>query len=138
MSRPIEHIGTVIARDKGKVQVRFTQMTSCAACHARSLCLSAESKEKEVWAYALEEMQIGDTVMVEVSERLAWKAVLLAYGLPLVVMMAALCVMRIWLSEAIAGTISLVALSLYYIILSMFKDRLERNFDFTARIINKQ
>lgn len=133
MSKPIEHIGTVIALNGDKALIRFTQMTSCAACHARSMCMSAESKEKEVWAYMSDEMQVGDTVMVQVAERLAWKALALAYGLPLVLMLAAICILKIWLSEAVAGTISLVALSLYYIGLSMFRDKLDRDFDFTAK-----
>ncbi len=133
MGKPIEHSGIVLSREGNRVQVRFVQQTSCASCHARSMCMSAESKEKEVWATALEPLEVGDQVMVQVAERLAWRALLLAYGLPFVVMMVALVVMQIWLSEAVAGTIALVAMSLYYIGLSFFKDRLQRSFDFTAR-----
>lgn len=133
MASKIEHKGTVVAVEGSRVLVRFVQQTACASCQARSMCMSSESKEKEVWAYRMEAMEVGDTVMVQVAERLAWKAIGLAYGLPLVVMLVALCVMKIWMSDAVAGTITLVALSVYYIILSMWKDKLERSFDFTAR-----
>lgn len=133
MRKPIEHIGVVKTIEGGKVLVQFVQQTACAGCHARSMCMSAESKEKEVWAYMTEPLEVGERVLVQVAERLAWKAVGLAYGLPLVVMMVALMVMQIWLSDAVAGTITLVALAAYYLLLSMFKDRLEMTFDFTAR-----
>lgn len=133
MQKPIEHTGVVMKVDGSKALVRFVQQASCAACHARSMCMSAENKEKEVWAYMREPVAVGEQVMVQVAERMAWKAVALAYGLPLVVMMVALCVMKVWLSDAVAGTITLVVLSVYYIGLSMFKDKLEKSFDFVVR-----
>ena len=136
MANLIEHTGVVIATDGSRVKVRFVQQTACAACHARSMCMSSESKEKEVWAYASEPMEVGEQVMVRVAERLAWKAVALAYGLPLLVMMVALTVMKIWLSDAVAGTITLVSLALYYMVLSQFSDKLNKEFDFAARKIN--
>lgn len=133
MSKPIEHIGVVEEVQGNRVLVRFVQQTACAGCQARSMCMSSESKEKQVWAYVSEPMEKGEKVLVQVAERLAWRAVALAYGLPLVVMMVALCVMKVWLSDAVAGTITLVALSVYYIILSMFKDGLNKSFDFWAK-----
>ena len=83
----------------------------------------------------LEPMQVGDQVEVEVRERLAWKAVLLAYMLPFIVMLAIIAVLDFatdW-SEAIVGTLSLCGIALYYILLSFFKDRLQKQFTFTAR-----
>lgn len=132
MASKIQHTGVVLAQDGARVQVRFTQQTSCASCQVRSMCLSSESKEREVWAIALTPMSVGDHVMVEVTERLAWRAVLLAYGLPLVLMMGVLMLLNVWLSEAVAGTIALVSLAAYYLLLATFRPRLQRTFDFTA------
>lgn len=83
----------------------------------------------------LEPMQAGDKVEVEVRERLAWKAVLLAYIMPFIVMMAVLATLDIttMLSEAITGSISLGAIALYYLVLHMFRGRLQKQFVFTAR-----
>ena len=83
----------------------------------------------------LEPMKTGDRVEVEVRERLAWKAILLAYILPFVVMMAVIAVLDYatdW-SEAVIGTLSLCAIALYYIGLSVFKHRLQKQFTFSAR-----
>ena len=85
----------------------------------------------------LEPMKTGDRVEVEGRERLAWKAILLAYILPFVVMMAVIAVLDYatdW-SEAVIGTLSLCAIALYYIGLSVFKHRLQKQFTFSARRI---
>ena len=97
--------------------------------------MSSESQQKYIDAVMLEPMKTGDRVEVEVRERLAWKAILLAYILPFVVMMAVIAVLDYatdW-SEALIGTLSLCAIALYYIGLSVFKHRLQKQFTFSAR-----
>jgi positive regulator of sigma E activity len=99
--------------------------------------MSSESQQKEMDAIMLEPIQAGDQVEVEVRERLAWKAVLLAYILPFIVMLGIIAVLDLtteW-SEAVVGTLSLCGIALYYIGLSVFKHRLEKQFVFTARKI---
>ena len=83
----------------------------------------------------LEPIQVGDEVEVEVREHLAWKAVLLAYILPFIVMLSTIAVLDLlthW-DEAIVGSIALGAIALYYLALSQFKNRLQKQFTFTAR-----
>ena len=97
--------------------------------------MSAESQQKEMDVQMLEALQVGDQVEVEVRERLAWKAVLLAYILPFIVMIGIITMLDFvtdW-SEAVVGTLSLCGIALYYIGLSMFKGRLQKQFVFTAR-----
>jgi len=96
--------------------------------------MSSESREKEMDAMMLEPMQAGDKVEVMVAERLAWKGVLLAYVMPFVVMLAVIAGLdRVLDSEAVIGTIALCAVAVYYIILSFFRDKLQKQFSFTAR-----
>ena len=98
--------------------------------------MSAESQEKRIDAVMLEPMAAGDRVEVMVAEKLAWKAVLFAYILPFVVMVAVIGLLNLWIeNEAIAGTMALCAIALYYIVLSFFRDRLQKEFSFTARKI---
>jgi sigma-E factor negative regulatory protein RseC len=99
--------------------------------------MSSESRQNEMDAVMSEPLKAGDQVEVEVRERLAWKAVLLAYILPFVVMMAVIAVLDFtteW-SEAVIGTLSLCGIALYYIGLGVFKHRLQKQFTFTARKI---
>ena len=97
--------------------------------------MSSESQQKHMDAIMREPLKAGDHVEVEVRERLAWKAVLLAYILPFAVMMAVIALLDFvtdW-NEAVIGTLSLCAIALYYIGLGVFKHRLQTQFTFTAR-----
>ena len=135
MDELIRHEGIVLSINGEKAHVQIVQTSACSACKARSMCMSSESQSKEMDAIMLEPMKIGDKVEVEVRERLAWKAVLLAYILPFIVMMGLIAVLDFateW-SEAVIGTLSLCGIALYYIGLSFFKDRLQKQFTFTAR-----
>ena len=133
----IRHEGVVFRTSGNMAHVEIVQTSACSACKARSMCMSSESQQKQMDVEMLEPMQAGDRVEVEVRERLAWRAVLLAYILPFVVMMAVIAVLDYatdW-SEAIVGTLSLCAIALYYLILSAFKHKLQKQFSFTARKI---
>ena len=135
MDELIRHEGIVLSINGEKAHVQIVQTSACSACKARSMCMSSESQNKEMDAIMLEPMKIGDKVEVEVRERLAWKAVLLAYILPFIVMLAIIAILDFatdW-SEAVVGTLSLCGIALYYIGLSVFKNRLQKQFSFTAR-----
>ena len=147
MDELIRHTGVVLSVHGEMAHVEIIQTSACSACKAKSMCMSAESQQKEMDAVMLEKLQPGDHVEVEVRERLAWKAVLLAYILPFIVislltmflhgMKAVIAVLDFttdW-SEAVVGTLSLCAIALYYIGLSVFKHRLQTQFTFTARKI---
>ena len=136
MDEIIRHEGIVTSTDGQFAQVEIVQTSACSACKARSMCMSSESRQlSDVRCLMLESMQAGDRVEVEVREQLAWKAMLLAYILPFIVMMAVIAVLDFvteW-SEAVVGTLSLCSIALYYIGLSVFKHRLQKQFIFTAR-----
>ena len=137
MDELIRHEGIVLRTEGNTARVEIVQTSACSACKARSMCMSSESQQKEMDAVMLEPMAAGDRVEVEVRERLAWKAILLAYILPFVVMMAVIAILNFttaW-SEAVIGTLSLCAIALYYIILGAFRNRLQKQFTFTARKI---
>ena len=137
MDEMIKHEGVVLSTNGNMAHVEIVQTSACSACKARSMCMSSESQQKQMDVVMLEPLQVGDRVEVEVRERLAWRAVLLAYILPFVVMMAVIAVLDYatdW-SEAITGTLSLCAIALYYLILSAFKHKLQKQFSFTARKI---
>ena len=84
---------------------------------------------------APEAYKVGDTVEVMVQQKMGWKAVVLAYLLPFFVMLAVMFIGNaIWtVREEILGTVALCAMALYYLLLGMFKDKLQKEFSFTAR-----
>ena len=91
---------------------------------------------------------VGDTVEVMVQQKMGWKAVMLAYLLPFFVMLAVMFIGNGLLAmgdgatgllgdeakrEAVLGTVALCAMAMYYLVLGLFKDKLQREFSFTAR-----
>ena len=155
----IKHDGIIIAlNEDGTALVRIVQTSACAACKAKAMCASAESAEKEMTVVLLGEngkvktennstqsyttlydstqsYHVGDTVEVMVQQKMGWKAVMLAYLLPFFVMLAVMFIGNaIWaVREEILGTVALCAMALYYLVLGMFKDKLQKEFSFTAR-----
>lgn len=138
----IKHDGIVIAvNSDGTVRVRIVQTSACASCKAKAICASAESKEKEILALFVGEeakrrdIKLGDEVVVMVQQKMGWKAILLAYMLPFLVMMAVVAIGNglLGIREEIIGTAALCAMGVYYIVLGFFKDKIQKDFSFTAR-----
>ena len=134
----IKHDGIIIAlNENGTALVRIVQTSACAACKAKAMCASAESAEKEMTVVLLgdEQWAVGNEVEVMVQQKMGWKAVVLAYLLPFFVMLAVMFIGNaIWaVREEILGTVALCAMALYYLVLGMFKDKLQKEFSFTAR-----
>ena len=132
----IKHDGIVIAvNGDGTVRVRIVQTSACASCKAKAMCASAESKEKEIVAIGDGLLAVGDEAEVMVQQKMGWKAVLLAYMLPFVVMMTVVAIGNglLGIREEVIGTIALCAMGVYYIVLGFFKDKIQKDFSFTAR-----
>ena len=134
----IKHDGIIIAlNEDGTALVRIVQTSACAACKAKAMCASAESAEKEMTVVLLgdEQWAVGNEVEVMVQQKMGWKAVVLAYLLPFFVMLAVMFIGNaIWaVREEILGTVALCAMALYYLVLGMFKDKLQKEFSFTAK-----
>ena len=147
----IKHDGIIIALNgDGTARVRIVQTSACATCKAKAMCASAESVEKEMTVQlTVDSLQltVGDAVEVMVQQKMGWKAVVLAYLLPFFVMLAVMFIGNGLLAigdgqlamgdgakrEAVLGTVALCAMALYYLVLGMFKDKLQKEFSFTAR-----
>ena len=147
----IKHDGIIIAlNEDGTALVRIVQTSACSACKAKAMCASAESAEKEMTVVLLgdEQWAVGNEVEVMVQQKMGWKAVVLAYLLPFFVMLAVMFIGNGLLAigdgaigllgdeakrEAVLGTVALCAMAMYYLVLGLFKDKLQREFSFTAR-----
>ena len=132
----IKHDGIVIAvNSDGTVLVRIVQTSACAACKAKAMCASAESKEKEILAIGDGLLTVGDEAEVIVQQKMGWKAILLAYMLPFIIMMTVVAIGngQLGIREEVIGTAALCAMGVYYIVLGFFKDKIQKEFSFTAR-----
>lgn len=133
----ISHIGIVEDIKGQAVQVRIQQASACDLCHAKSICSSADTKEKIVEVRAVEgSVAVGDKVMVEGAASMGMKAVFLAYVLPLVllILVMVLCLTLIAPgNEVVAALVSLGILLPYAFLLYLLKDKLSKKFRFEIR-----
>lgn len=129
----IEHTGCVVSVDGGHAVVKVLQTSACAACKAKKFCQSNENKEKLVDVFGVDDktIKIGDEVTVCATASMGRKALVLAYVLPLLVLIGVLSIV-LWITdnEPLACLVGIGALIPYYIVLYLMKDRIQRKFVF--------
>ena len=134
MADIIKHRGVVEKVDGSHVVVRIVQTSACSACSAKGLCNASERKEKQIDIYGVQgSYQIGDKVVVCGTTSMGMRAVLLAFGVPLLVLLLALFVtMRVTDGDALlSALVALLAVTPYYLVIYLRKDKLDKSFSFT-------
>ena len=84
------HTGQVVSMTPQTTTVRIVSHSACSECHAAGLCGLSEYTEKaiEVPTSPSATYGVGDEVKVVLKASMGFKAVWLAYFLPLVVLLA--------------------------------------------------
>ena len=113
------------------------QASACSSCSARQLCRSSESKEKliEVRGH-YPTLHVGDGVTLVGSVRQGLRASVIAYVVPLVLMVIALFIGTRLAGEGTGALAALLVLALYYGVLYLFRDKLGKEFAF--EIVNSK
>lgn len=137
MKNQISHDGIVVKVEGRQVTVRFVQSSACSGCHAKNLCVSSDSKERTIVAdsYGVP-YSVGEQVTISISDRLAGKAMFFAFGLPIILVLAALFPLVSWLGEGYACLSLLVLLAIYYLVFYLNRDRLDTEvaFDLSRKL----
>lgn len=134
MASQIRHQGIIDRIEGQSVIVRIEQTSACSGCQAKGVCRASESKEKliEVENCGHHNWIVGQTVIVSVDQRMGARAVLLSFGLPLVLMILTLVfTLSLCQSEMVAALASIGLLIPYYIVLFLLRGRLKRDFEFS-------
>lgn len=138
MADIIKHRGIVEKIDGSHIVVRIVQTSACSACSAKGLCNASESKEKQIDVYEVDPVyRIGEEVILCGTTSMGMKAVFLAFGIPVFLLLVALFVtMRVTDGDALLSAIvALVAVVPYYAVLYLMKDKMNKTFSF---VIEKQ
>ena len=127
----IRHEGIVESIGAKSCLVRILQASACSSCSARQLCRSSESKEKVIEVKGhYPTLQVGDNVTLIGSVRQGLRASVLAYVIPLIIMLVALFVGTRLGGDGIGALAALLFLAIYYGILFLFRDKLDKHFSF--------
>lgn len=133
----VTHNGIVISVDGVKASVKIEVQSACSGCHAKGLCSAADMAEKIIETVSEESLTVGDSVIVEMDERLGFKAVMFAFLIPFFLIVATLfAAWNISGSESFAAFAGIGVLVPYYLGLVVFKTYFKKNFVFTCRKIS--
>ena len=138
MADIIKHRGVVEKIDGSHIVVRIVQTSACSACSAKGLCNASESKEKQIDVYESNpSYRIGEEVVLCGSTSMGMRAVLLAFGIPVLLLLFALfATMRITDGDALLSAIvAMLAIIPYYFVIYLMKDKMNKTF---SVVIEKQ
>ncbi len=131
----IEHDGIVQNADGKSVVVRITSLSACSGCHAEGSCTLAGHEEKIIEVSGDYKLNTGDNVTVIMQKSMGYAAILIGYVLPLFAVLIIIVILNsLSVPELIAGLSSLVILGLYYIIVYLFRNKINKNFTFKIKI----
>lgn len=138
MSESISHTGVVEKIEDDIVFVRITQQSACSGCHAQSMCTASEKKDKIIEIPDRSgNFQVSEAVMICGQSTTGLLAVLLAFVIPLILVVAAIATgSALQWNETTSGLSGLLLLLPYYYLLYLNRDRLKRKFVFTLKKLN--
>lgn len=139
MSESINHNGRIEKIEGDTIFVRIIQQSACSGCHAKGMCSASDQKEKviEVNDPNSDRFHINEEVTLCGQSSLGLQAVLLAFVLPLIIVVAAIVAGNYlqW-DETTSGLTGLLLLVPYYSILYFLREKLKRKFIFTLKKLN--
>ena len=130
----ISHEGIVAKITDDELEIKILAQSACAACHAKSACGMGEQAEKILTVPRPKDrhFEINQKVNVRMAIGQGNKAAILAYLIPIVLLLAVLFVcLGLGMNEGLAALISIVALVPYYIVLYLKRDQLKKRFEYT-------
>lgn len=129
----IEHQAIVRKVSDGYAQVEILVRSACAGCHAKTLCSASDESRRmiDVMLAEGEEVEVGQTVSVYGRKSWGIKAVILAYVVPIVLILIMLVACKsLSLADDIAGLASLGVLFPYFFMLYLLRNKMGRSIVF--------
>lgn len=129
----IYHEGVITKIDDEILEIKIVAQSACAACHAKSACTMSDQQEKILTVPRPEgqEFHLFQKVKVVMAVNQGNKAAILAYLIPILVLLGALFIcLGVGLSEGLSALISIGALIPYYTALYIQRDKLKKKFEY--------
>ena len=128
--------GVIRAIDGDSLQVEIIVSSACSGCHAKSICIPSDRRQEVITVKNTrhENYQVGETVELLLETSAGNKAVVLAYVLPLLVLLLFLfgCY-ALTHKELLSVGVSILGVIVYYLILKSAGKTVERGIVFGIR-----
>ena len=136
MSDTISHKGKIIKITPEVTTVSFVQHGACGECHAAGFCTMGDVADKvvDVPTDPYTKRQVGDEVELLLKASMGFKAVYLAYLIPLVILLAVILgLMFLGASELVSALAALGSIAVYYFLLWLFREKLQNEYVFIIK-----
>jgi sigma-E factor negative regulatory protein RseC len=137
-AKPIEHRGIIDRFTDHSVIVKILSESACSACHAKGACSAADMQNKEIEVTGSSiGLRTGEMVNLIMDQSQGFKAVMIAYVYPFIVLFGGLLAANAaGLSEIICAFVAIGLLPPYFFIVYLFRQKVRENFSFSIRKIN--
>ena len=134
-SKVFEHKATVEEIRGNLVRIRMTVTEACGACSAKNICGNTSSKERTLEVPSQNNhYEPGEEVDLIIQQSKGYQAVLIGYAIPVFILILTLILMlNISKNETMAALVSIGSVAIYYLIIYLLKDKINKNFSFTLR-----
>ena len=129
----ITHEGVVTKINPTTLEITIIANSACGACHAKSACGFSESEEKILTIPKPTDKNfiLQQHVNIKMSLRQGNKAVIYAYAIPFVLLITVLfTLIGLHIDEGLSALFAISCLIPYYIVLYLFRQRLQRKFSY--------
>lgn len=116
-----------------EITVEIMSCSACSSCAVKNYCNTAEAKQKEIILKSknADKYKIGEEVVIEIDEKQALKSIIIAYVIPLILMISTIIgVISYQQDEIIGGICGIIVLIPYYFGLFLARDKLKSGFEF--------
>ncbi|MEM5948622.1 SoxR reducing system RseC family protein [Spirochaetia bacterium 38H-sp] len=128
-SNKLSHVAKVVSIEGDKIRISMYRSGMCAHCAAKGACSVMDSNEQEMLVKNPGNLRVGDMVKLVISSSTGWKAMIVAFVVPFLLMFAGILIASsLGASEGVSAVAGLGSLALYYAILALFKKRIDRTF----------
>jgi sigma-E factor negative regulatory protein RseC len=139
MKEEITHEGVITKIDKNNIEVTVNAKGACGSCSMKNTCISTENTDKIIIIPrdGYENYNSGDHVIISSTTNQGYWAVILAYVLPIILIVALYFISFSYLNnELISAAISIGALAIYYIIIYFLNPLLKNKISFKIKHID--
>ncbi len=128
--------GIVRSVEGDEITVEVIVSSACSGCHAKSICIPSDRRQERITVKNTrnEQYEVGETVELLLETSAGNKAVVLAYVLPLIVLLMLLfgCY-ALTHKELLSVCVGVLGVVLYYLILKSAGKSIEKGITFGIR-----
>ena len=121
--------GIVTKVFNNEVEISLIETSNCDSCITKDFCKGERSKT--IGLKNDHNLNVGDKVKIEVKGKTVLQTVFLLYGIPILILLLSFLIFYQMVEtnkEIIASSISFFAIGIYYLMISFFLRKLQKQF----------